>query len=1698
MVQPPKSRDATLSALSLKSETSLWVYAPPDTTENTDVANYVSSVTVTALVNHSGASYVVRLGGVTDADGTVSLAVGSNDITVVVTAEDGSTTKTYTVTVTRAVPSTDATLSYVLLSGIDIGNGLGERAYAQAQPSFTASVYNSLTQTTVTPTVNHSAASYVVKLGGVTDADGVISLAVGSNVITVEVTAEDGQATKTYTATVNRAAASAPTTGELATDDPPVNFRTNSYTHTFIALALSFPRNRGITGVVTQRYEHDGDNFVSAGADGRYEDTSDDDLGGLNLSWTYTEPEPDTLYKWVVQLVNSQDATVIETSLEVRTPPEPGSTPLSSDATLSDLTLTGVDFEATDRIFVGPGFNSTVISYVGSVANSVTETTVTANTRHSSATYAVKLGGVADADGTVSLAVGRNVITVEVTAEDGRTTRTYTVTVTRVSSDASTDATLRGLVLSDVDYGTFGPNTTTYTAQVANSVAETLVTPYVSHWGASYVVKLGGVTDINRRISLAVGSNVITVEVTAEDLVTTKTYTITVTRAAVSATAPDLVVSSVSIGSSPFGDPSFTLHATAHNQGSGSSGSTTLRYYLSADSTITSRDLEIGTDAVGGLHASGSSAESIDLIEPSAPGTYHYGACVDTVSDELETTNNCSSVAVRVNVAHPNSLATGAPIITGTAQVGQILTADTSGIADSDGLTNVAYDYQWLADDTEIASAAGNTYVLTSAELGKAVKVRVSFTDDAGNEESLTSAATDAVAAAPPPPPDNVRAVTQESGAVELTWEAPQDATVTGYRIERSRADENRGGQQRSDGHPRDNHTLVEDTGSTDTGYTDKSAEKGVEYEYRVSARNEAGAGESSDWVRAGPESVSNSPATGAPTISGTAQVGQTLTADTSGIADAEGLSGETFTYQWVSSDGTTDTDIENATGSTYTLVAADQGKSVKVRVTFTDDGGNEETLTSAPTGPVFGDGLPGAPRSLTATPGNKEVTLSWDPPADNGNAPATRYRIEWRVDGKDYDQNHWGTARSTTYTTNAQANLANGVKYFFRVKAENDDGNSYGPYGPASEEVSATPTSGSAVDLGTPVLSNTETLHHGMVQLDWEDIEDAGWYVVQYYHLEDGEWLDLPAEGVDIAFHGSSAVVSNLHGLSWLQVRAMSCAGESEWSQIEQLFGTNESDWEGVPVPEVAEGDQTEPCPVVLGTPVLSDTEYLHHGMVQLDWQDIEDSGWYVVQYYHVNSGEWLDLPAEGVDIAFHGSSAVVSNLHGLSWLRVRAMSCAGASEWSQIEQLFGTNASDWKDVPVPEVAEGDEIEPCSEDADTPDNSPATGAPTISGTVQVGEVLEVDTSGIADADGLSNVQYEYQWLADDADIAGATGSTYTLVAEDEGKAITVQVSFTDDAGNDESLTSAATDAVSAAPTPNSPATGALNISGTAQVGETLTANTSGIADADGLSSVQYEYQWLADDADISGATNATYTLVAADEGKAISVQITFTDDAGNAETLTSAATDAVAAEPTPNSPATGALTISGTVQVGETLTANTSGIADADGLNNVQYEYQWLADDAEIADATGSTYTLPDADEGKTVRVQVSFTDDAGNEESLTSAATAAVAAAEPAEPPAKPTGLSGTATHDRVALTWDDPQDDSITGYVILRRIRENDEGGEFSELVANTASAAASYTDDTVVAGITYTYRIKAINEHGVSQRSRWLHIDTSAAP
>ena len=119
------------------------------------------------------------------------------------------------------------------------------------------------------------------------------------------------------------------------------------------------------------------------------------------------------------------------------------------------------------------------------------------------------------------------------------------------------------------------------------------------------------------------------------------------------ATTPDLTVGSPSVDdSSPETGGSFTLSATVTNSGDAQAAATTLRYYRSTDVTITSSDTEVGTDAVGVLSASGTSAESIDLTAPGSAGTYYYGACVDAVAGESDTTNNCSS-SVQVDVTEP-------------------------------------------------------------------------------------------------------------------------------------------------------------------------------------------------------------------------------------------------------------------------------------------------------------------------------------------------------------------------------------------------------------------------------------------------------------------------------------------------------------------------------------------------------------------------------------------------------------------------------------------------------------------------------------------------------------------------------------------------------------------------------------------------------------------------------------------------------------------------------------------------------------------------------------------------------------------------------------------------------------------------------------------------------------------------------------
>ena len=238
-------------------------------------------------------------------------------------------------------------------------------------------------------------------------------------------------------------------------------------------------------------------------------------------------------------------------------------------------------------------------------------------------------------------------------------------------------------------------------------------------------------------------------------------------------------------------------------------------------------------------------------------------------------------------------------------------------------------------------------------------------------------------------------------------------------------------------------------------------------------------------------------------------------------------------------------------------------------------------------------------------------------------------------------------------------------------------------------------------------------------------------------------------------------------------------------------------------------------------------------------------------------------------------------------------------------------------------------------------------------------------------------------------------------------------------------------------PEGNHAATGAPTISGTPQVDETLTADTSAISDEDGLGNISYRYQWVRSDngadTDISGEKDSTYTLVFADQGKTIKVKVSFTDDDENEESLTSADTVAIAAAP--NREATGQPTIAGPPQVEETLTADTANIADQDGLTNVSYRYQWTAGGSEIEGATGSTHTLSASEQGQTIQVKVSFSDDRNNTETRTSEGTGAVVAAP--VPLTISLKTAAPATHDGSAVfTFDIEFSENFPlSYVTLR---------------------------------------------------------------
>ena len=235
-------------------------------------------------------------------------------------------------------------------------------------------------------------------------------------------------ATSTPTHTPTPVGAQTPTTGELPSDNPPVNFRVASYNDTLVWVQWEIPHNRGIASYILQKYDHDGNGFVAD----PYRRWEGEASGGYGFGKSYGDLTPDTRYKFTLTLKNAQGAALIQKSVELRTLPPDSDPGLSSDAKLSDLTLSGVDLG---------GFASYKTLYRANVPSDVAQITVTPTLRHSGASYVIKLNGVVDADGVIPLTLVNNVIAIEVTAEDGIVSETYTVFITSVARSTPTSTT---------------------------------------------------------------------------------------------------------------------------------------------------------------------------------------------------------------------------------------------------------------------------------------------------------------------------------------------------------------------------------------------------------------------------------------------------------------------------------------------------------------------------------------------------------------------------------------------------------------------------------------------------------------------------------------------------------------------------------------------------------------------------------------------------------------------------------------------------------------------------------------------------------------------------------------------------------------------------------------------------------------------------------------------------------------------------------------------------------------------------------------------------------------------------------------------------------------------------------------------------------------------------------------------------------
>jgi hypothetical protein len=454
--------DAILSSLTVNQGTLSPSFSSGTADYIVNVGSAVRSITLTATASLSGAT----VSGV----GTKSLSSGSTKLNITVISPDGTKTKIYTVTVRRAAASASADAR---LSNLTVSQGALSPVFDSRTTDYTVIVSSTVSSITLTATAYHA--------GATVSGDGTKSLNSGSNRFDIIVAAQNGIATTTYTVIVHRA--NAPTSSDATLSSLTVSHGTLS--PSFNSGTENYTVNVGyeISNItLTATASHSSAIVSDAG-------TKPLNPGNNTFAITVTDPEGTTTKTYTVTMNRANAST-------------------STDATLRSLTVS--------HGTLSPAFNSGTENYTVYVSSAVSSIILTAIVNKSGATVS--------GAGIKSLNLGSNRFDIIVTAPDGVTTKTYTVTMNRANASTSTDATLSSLT---VDQGTlspsFSPGTANYTVNVSSTVSRITLTATANQSGAT-------VTGTGMK-TFSFGSHRFDITVTAPDGVTTKTYTVTVNRA---------------------------------------------------------------------------------------------------------------------------------------------------------------------------------------------------------------------------------------------------------------------------------------------------------------------------------------------------------------------------------------------------------------------------------------------------------------------------------------------------------------------------------------------------------------------------------------------------------------------------------------------------------------------------------------------------------------------------------------------------------------------------------------------------------------------------------------------------------------------------------------------------------------------------------------------------------------------------------------------------------------------------------------------------------------------------------------------------------------------------------------------------------------------------------------------------------------